>query len=303
MNENIRFFAVFALAGVLAGSVSLIPKSAATKIGDKDVGVEAVENLETVLPFGSVSVEAKSVYILDGATGNTIFEKNADAQLPLASITKVMTAAAALSVSPAYALVPIADGTEQWTLKNILSYFLTSSSNEAAVAVAESAGSFVSGNTESSENRKAFISEMNKKARELGLLETYFLNETGLDENTELTGGYGSARDVSHLMLSALYSHPEVFGATTAQKIDFKEENGNSHEAENTNKIVDSIPLLRASKTGFTDLAGGNLSVVFDAGVAKPIVITVLGSTQEGRFDDVIKLVNATLEYLQRNDK
>lgn len=305
MNEHIKFFAIFAVSGALAGGISLIPKTAVPKVYDKNAaGIEmmAAEQTERNFDFDASGITARAVYVLDGATGKAIYQRNAYAQLPLASLTKIMTAAAALSIAPAYALVPVADGTEQWTLQNILSYFLTSSSNGAAAAVAEAAGSFVSNSGADNENREAFILEMNRKASELELSETYFLNETGLDENLEITGGYGSARDVSRLMLSELEAHPEIFDSTTTQHANFKEENGNSHEAENTNKIVANIPLLRASKTGFTDLAGGNLSVIFDAGVAKPIVITVLGSTQEGRFDDVKNLVQATLKYLQRND-
>jgi len=305
MNEYIKFFAIFAISGALAGGISLVPKTVAPKVYDKNsAGTTRVvaEQTEQSSDFDALGIMARAVYVLDGATGKAIFQRNAYAQLPLASLTKVMTAATALSIAPTYALVPVADGAEQWTLQNILSYFLTSSSNGAAAAVAQAAGSFVSNSGTGDNNREAFIVEMNRKASELELSETYFLNETGLDENLEITGGYGSARDVSRLMLSELEAHPEIFDSTTAQHANFKEENGNSHEAENTNKIVANIPLLRASKTGFTDLAGGNLSVIFDAGVAKPIVITVLGSTQEGRFADVNNLVRATLQYLQRFD-
>jgi D-alanyl-D-alanine carboxypeptidase len=66
----------------------------------------------------------------------------------------------------------------------------------------------------------------------------------------------------------------------------------------NTNKAIDLLPNVIASKTGFTDLAGGNLVVAFDAGIAHPIIIAVLGSSFDGRFDDMTKLVNSTIEYL-----
>jgi len=55
------------------------------------------------------------------------------------------------------------------------------------------------------------------------------------------------------------------------------------------------------SQTGYTDLAGGNLIIAFDAGFDHPIVITVLGSTIDDRITDVEKLVWATLAYLQNN--
>jgi D-alanyl-D-alanine carboxypeptidase len=51
------------------------------------------------------------------------------------------------------------------------------------------------------------------------------------------------------------------------------------------------------SKTGFTDLAGGNLAIVFDAGVNHPVAVVVLGSTEDSRFTDVSELVGATLAH------
>ncbi len=71
---------------------------------------------------------------------------------------------------------------------------------------------------------------------------------------------------------------------------------GEYHDAINTNDIVSRIPNLIGSKTGYTDLAGGNLTVAFDAGFDRPIIITVLGSSREERFTDVLKLVNAVQE-------
>ena len=70
------------------------------------------------------------------------------------------------------------------------------------------------------------------------------------------------------------------------------------HTATNTNEVVGSIPGLIASKTGFTDLAGGNLVVAFDAGINRPVIISVLGATKDGRFTDMEMLVNASLRAL-----
>jgi len=67
------------------------------------------------------------------------------------------------------------------------------------------------------------------------------------------------------------------------------------HTATNTNKVLGNIPGLIASKTGFTDLAGGNLVVAFDAGMMRPIIVVVLGSGIDERFEDIKKLVWASL--------
>jgi len=63
---------------------------------------------------------------------------------------------------------------------------------------------------------------------------------------------------------------------------------------------VTSIPGILLSKTGYTDLAGGNLVVVFDAGINHRVAVVVLGSTQTARFTDVEKLIHATLASFRR---
>jgi D-alanyl-D-alanine carboxypeptidase len=57
------------------------------------------------------------------------------------------------------------------------------------------------------------------------------------------------------------------------------------------------MPGLLLSKTGYTDLAGGNLVIVFDVGIGHPVAIVVLGSTRDARFTDVEKLMHATLSH------
>ncbi len=306
MNEQLshfRFFASFALAGALVGSLAGVssPARETVSAAATAAAVAAAPLLSAPFPFDTVALTARAAFVYDAATGKTLFEKNADAQLPLASLTKLMTTLAARAAAPRYALVPLA-GEGEWSLNDLLSFTLMSSSNDGAAAAAAVGGSFLSKTGADKENRQQFIAEMNREAAALGLSSVYFLNETGLDENTELSGGYGSARDAARLVAFAYRTHPELFGATTHAVASFTEENGARHEADNTNKIVADIPMLRASKTGLTDLAGGNLAVLFDAGVVKPIAVIVLGSTEEGRFEDVKTLVAATLQFLQKDD-
>lgn len=317
MNNPLTFFASFALAGVLIGALSLMTHPTASVVSTLTTPNESAPLEVTTSPFEGEPLIARAAYVFDGATEKVLFQKNADAQLPLASLAKVMNALTALAVAPRYALVPLtpesleAEGDsglrdqERWPLAELLSFSLAVSSNDGAFAAAAAAGSFLSTPTDTgttSGTIDAFTEAMNRSAHSLGLTASYFLNPTGLDESRELAGAYGSARDVSRLMLQALHARPELFGATTARSTFFADTGGQGHTAENTNTITDEIPLLRASKTGFTDLAGGNLSVVFDAGVGKPIVVTVLGSTEEGRFADVQTLVSATLRFLQQDN-
>jgi len=74
------------------------------------------------------------------------------------------------------------------------------------------------------------------------------------------------------------------------------------HTGKNTDTIVDDIPGILASKTGYTNLAGGNLAIAFNVGINHPVVIVVLDSTYNGRFTDVERLAQATLSYYSQKD-
>ncbi len=96
-----------------------------------------------------------------------------------------------------------------------------------------------------------------------------------------------------------MVNHPHIFGKTCRDEGKFFSLNALKHIVKNTNEQIASIPSFLGGKTGYTDLAGGNLVVAFSAGVDRPIVISVLGSTAEERFSDIEKLIWATFEYLK----
>ena len=266
--------------------------------------------------FTHLKLEAKAVYIYDLNSKKVIFEKNAEQPLALASLTKVMTANTVLDLTSPSTKVTIEKSlssssddidkgllvNEKWSVKNLLDYTLTMSSNEGAIELAAAAGSLQTGGDPST-GRKSFISEMNAKAQEIGLNHSIFYNESGLDQNQMQSGAYGSAHDVARLFSYTLLNHPNLLEATTYSAFRTSSLDNFSHIVLNTNSVIDKIPGLIASKTGFTDLAGGNLMVAYDAGVAHPIIIVVLGSSYQGRFTDMVALVNATNEFfsLQNN--
>ena len=111
-------------------------------------------------------------------------------------------------------------------------------------------------------------------------------------------GAYGSAEDMSILLEYILSREPTLLEATKEVTTTLYSLNDNLHVASNTNSLVSEIPGLKASKTGFTDNAGGNLVVIFDPELGRPIIITVLGSTGEGRFEDMRALVSAVMKYI-----
>jgi D-alanyl-D-alanine carboxypeptidase len=93
-------------------------------------------------------------------------------------------------------------------------------------------------------------------------------------------------------MLYILNTHSELLEVTTKESLHF---NGTNLDFKNTNKLLEKLPLLLGGKTGFDDLAGGNLIVAVNKGLNHPIIIAVLGSSLEGRFKDVETLYNRFL--------
>jgi D-alanyl-D-alanine carboxypeptidase (penicillin-binding protein 5/6) len=139
---------------------------------------------------------------------------------------------------------------------------------------------------------------MNENAKKLGMNQTYFLNESGLDENNKVSGAYGSAKDMGILFEYMLMFHSNILEATTFDDTAVPTVDKAKRTAINTNTLVGQTPRVLASKTGLTDLAGGNLVMAIDAGLAHPVIIAVLGSTQEGRFSDMKALIAQTEQTL-----
>ncbi len=275
-----------------------------------DAEAAAVVQSQTANPFASLSLEAKAAVVYDAKTRRILFEKDANAVLPLASVAKVMTAATALSLVPATTLVTIgADAVkregdsgffvgEEWALRDLLRFMLLESSNDAAYAVASVVGMIIASTENTVAGRLVFIEAMNARAAALGLSQTHFGDESGLDQDETETGAVSTARETAFFFADALTQFPEVFIATKWEDLALSSTNGVMREARNTNRETGKFPLLLASKTGFTDLAGGNLVVAFDADFGHPFIVVALGSTEQARFSDVEKLIWATFRYL-----
>lgn len=251
--------------------------------------------------FDSISIIGRAAYVYDGKTGKVLYAKNPDAQLPLASLTKLMTALVATQTlapdtpvtitAPALAM----DGDtgfklgEVWRLHDLIDATLVPSSNDGAEAIALAMGSSL----------RAALTAMNNEAQTLGMTHTYFLNPTGLDESSTMSGAYGSAGDYARLLAYIVQKYPDMLDGTTKDSIALTSLSGTAHTFANTDLTLGQIPGLIGGKTGYTDLAGGNLAVAFDADIGHPIIVVVLGSTEDGRFADVRTLVNAVRETLQ----
>jgi D-alanyl-D-alanine carboxypeptidase len=281
--------------------------------------VESAQPVED--PFANLGLSAKAAIVWDISRQEALYELNSRAQLPLASLTKVMTALIAgeilpegliITIEPPYLEAESDDGLladEQWRLSELIDFTLVKSSNDGALALAAVAGALGQQQAQNGEINsllvgvERFTEAMNARAAELGLTQTYFTNGTGLDVSESTAGSYGSAYDMARLMEHVIQKKPEVFAATRAASASFTSASGFVHNVSNTNDLVNKIPGLIAGKTGYTDLAGGNLAIVFDAGPAHPISVVVLGSSLQGRFSDTEKLVWAALEKLRQESE
>lgn len=249
--------------------------------------------------YKDVVLTAKAAIVFDLSNGQVLYGKNAEAQLPLASLTKLLTVYAAVDTFADNATITISETAlaqegdtgliagDRFSLKELARFALVASSNDAAAAISEAA-----------ENKHAYSGAtlLASAATAAGLTQTYAVNGTGLDESLTVSGGYGSAHDIAVLSGGLLAKAPDIVEATTHSSVTVTSLDGRTLTQKNTNQEVPTVPGALLSKTGYTDLAGGNLAVVFDAAINHPIAIVVLGSTREGRFTDVDRLLDATLE-------
>ncbi len=252
-------------------------------------------------PFTNVSIEGQSALVFDVEHDQVLYAKNSSSSYPLASITKVMTALVATERLEKKTLIPITasalatDGEsglqegEKWELSDLVDFMLVASSNDAAAAIAE----YVE-----ADQGQSFVALMNTRAANLGMTKTHFDNPTGLDFEDGRPGARGTSRDIATLFTYVLSKHPSIMEATRRSVINRLSDSNIAHHLNNTNTITAEIPGLLASKTGFTDTAGGNLAIAFDAGLNQPMIVVVLGSSTEGRFHDIIKLVEAAFQSL-----
>lgn len=290
---------------ILVIAISIYAYSQKKYIKTDEIEVPIVKT--TTDPFAGVFVSAKAAIIWDVKNQKVLYSKNSDEVLPLASLTKLMTALATAELVPNSSTIRITgehleeEGKaevllgERWRPKDLVALTLMSSSNAAARAAATAAGAFLTDSPNSSNHRDLFISHINSRAEDLNLASIRFYNDNGLDVDEENSGAYGSAADVAKLFDYILQNHPEILEATKHSNMKIVSADNIVHDVKNTNVMVENIPGVIGSKTGFTDLAQGNLAIAFSPGLDGPYVAVVLGSTYSDRFNDMNRLIEATV--------
>lgn len=226
--------------------------------------------------YSSLKLRSNAAMVLDQSTGAVLFEKNAGAIVPIASITKLMTAVVALDAEPNLDDTLSIDEDDVDTLKgthsrlrvgtrlsreDMLRLALMSSENRAAFALSR----YYPG------GRPAFVAAMNRKAQMLGMQDTYFDDPTGLSPSN-----VSSARDLAKLV-SVAQRYPLIRQFTTTTGYDVNM-GGRMHSFTNTNSLVKSASWdIGLSKTGFINEAGRCL--VMQAWFNnKPTIIVLLDS-------------------------
>ncbi len=229
--------------------------------------------------------DAVSCILMDADTGRVLYEKNADAALPPASVTKVMTmllvfealdsgtlklsdmiTASANAASMGGSQIYLKEG-EQMSVEDLLKSLIVSSANDAAVALAEAiAGS-----------EMAFVSRMNERAAELGMVNTHFENTNGLDDDTDthLT----SARDIA-IMSREVLKHELVFQYSTLWMDTIR---GGEFGLTNTNRLVRFYQGATGLKTGSTSKAKFCISATAERGGLSLIAVVMGAPTRDAR--------------------
>ncbi len=253
--------------------------------------------------ISNANLEAKAAYVFDLKSEKEIFNKDSEIALPLASLAKLMTAVIAketlndeevISISKEALAQEGVSGfylNEKWKVKDLIDIMLVSSSNDAAQALTEA----IDEKIKNAEVQKNTLELMNKKAVKLNMKNTVYFNSTGLDIN-EKAGNYGSAKDTFILVDYILKNHPEILKKTGSDSFTAYSIDQDALVIKNTNLSLNQLNQIIYGKTGFTDIAGGNLAIIFDLGFNRPIVLIILGSSFDGRFKDALKITKIIYE-------
>lgn len=257
----------------------------------------------TTIPFGfayaenSFDVDSKAAILIDAVSGTIIYEKNPHEKLYPASITKIMTLLLTMEALESNRItlqdeVVVSENAEGMggsqvyleagevnNLENLLKAIALRSGNDAAVAI----GEHIAGTEE------MFIKMMNDKAKELGMLNTNFVNTNGLHDQNHYTTAY----DIS-LMSKELLKHPKVHDWLTLWMATIMV--GKNHDIEqslnNTNKLIRFYQGANGIKTGYTTKSGHCLAASATRGNLTLISVVLGCDTGDIRFKESKKLLD-----------
>lgn len=249
-----------------------------------------------------IEMEAENVAAMDCRSGDMFYAKRIDQPRPIASITKLMTALVFLDYNPGWdeiyemqifdrregGVIYLFTG-EKVSIKDLFYTSLVGSGNTATIALVHSTGM----------SEQEFVDKMNKKAKELGLKNTRFVEASGLH-----SGNISTAREVAKLA-DVAFSNTEISEACSTDAYRYKTVGGRTKNVYSTNYLLSSEELktehitVLGGKTGHIDAAGYCLVSKFKNTVGGEIITVVLGTGNNGaRFDETEKLITAIYDRL-----
>lgn len=239
-------------------------------------------------------VNAKIGLIFDRSSKTILYEKNGLKQVPMASTTKIMTAIIVLENANLSDIVTVdkkAAGTggsrlglkvnDKITVHDLLYGLMLCSGNDAAVALANHIGGSIEG----------FAEMMNKKAKELGCVNSHFITPHGLDQE----GHYTTAYELACITDYAL--NIPKFKEIVSTKGYTVTINAQSKTITNTNELLGNMDGVYGVKTGFTNGANRCLVTAYKSGDLDIITVVLGADTKKIRTTDSINLI----EYAYKN--
>ena len=239
-------------------------------------------------------LSVRSAILFDSKSDKVIFSVAPDQRLPIASLTKLMTAVAVIENIDLEDVVQVEKSAverskeegggqdlysgEKIKASDLLKLMLIESSNDAAYAFDEHLADVYSID---------LVEKMNQKATELEMADTFFTEAAGLDDKQ----GFSTARDLTKLVKYS-FRHSLLYDILKTDRAEVVSVDGRlSHQLLNTNKLLGILFNVVGGKTGYTDLAGGSMVLVTKSPTGEGnLVSIVLGSND--RFGDTQTLVN-----------
>ncbi|HHY46665.1 MAG TPA: D-alanyl-D-alanine carboxypeptidase, partial [Firmicutes bacterium] len=244
-----------------------------------------------------LAITAPSAILIEATSGRVLYEKDAHAKRPPASITKIMTMLLAMEAIQqgkikledkviASERASLQGGSQIWlevgeemSLADLLKAIAVVSANDASVAVAE----HIAGAEE------IFVDMMNRRAAELGMKDTHFVNATGLPAPGHLTSAYDIA-----VMSRELVKHPKVHEWFTIW-IDYLRSGKNI--LVNTNRLIKDYKGCDGLKTGYTEEAGYCLAATASRDGLRLIAVVLGLPDSKVRFQETAKLLDYGFRY------
>jgi serine-type D-Ala-D-Ala carboxypeptidase (penicillin-binding protein 5/6) len=238
---------------------------------------------------------ADSLLVFDLRSGDTLAKDSSETSVGIASLTKIMTGYIALNhLSPGSTVVVSVDAIETdgvvghfqegelFSLKDLMHAMMMSSSNDAAMAIAEAVGKKFGG-TNYKDRISIFVHLMNVTATDLGMQNTVFQNPTGLDLDSGIPSNYSTANDLA-LLLKATENTPLLWESSRETERTIFSYTNIPHYIFNLNKLISSIPIFIGSKTGTTDASGESLIILYEQPLGSRKGFIMLGADKARRY-------------------